>query len=365
MKILKLSEYRNVTAPSFKANNPSPRQTWVVAWRELRKEALAQGRPITLKDFEVFNNTHRFQENLTPGYFRSLQRIIDKPLKDLEWQINPPLCFNSPQVFHRKYIPKEFTEDRQGKDINAVLYVVKDVTNSNSKIKVWDIMSGEPIDTLKRDSNGLWHSEIFRNYGEWLENGSSLMSLSDSNPVRMATRVLREQYSNCDIEIQPSRLPESVFNMEAESDDESVDERLIEVDLVEPIPLNNGVHYGLQYGYNVEFYGKLFKTKTGVKCYREHCGGYCKYVIKNGKLFGAYTVGVPCVSIKAPSGYLPANELAKPTDNLLDKKPLIPPQTPEEVISEELTQTEEKVAQGKNWYRGASNRECYLYSNGA
>jgi len=62
--------------------------------------------------------------------------------------------------------------------------------------------------------------------------------------------------------------------------------------IVDSLPLPDGNYYALRYGYTLEVKmtkdfsseGKKFKTKTGVRCGREHCGGPQKITIKNGKI---------------------------------------------------------------------------------
>jgi len=211
LKIIRLSYESDPANAEWEGN-------WRAVWLELRKKALDQRHPITPEEFDEFNRMQHIDEHMSAHYFNSLKRIIGKSLKDLSWQTKPPLCFGKARVYPRKYIPKEFVEDRQGKPLYAVLYVAKSAI-PNSRIIIYDVTAGEIIETLNRIDGGLWQSETFKNYGKWLENGSMLMSLKDSNPLSIAEITLRSRFSNCDIEIQPSYLPPEVFKIKPKEED--------------------------------------------------------------------------------------------------------------------------------------------------
>ena len=49
--------------------------------------------------------------------------------------------------------------------------------------------------------------------------------------------------------------------------------------------LKDGVYSGRRYGYTFELNtGKKYKTSTGTRCTREHCGGVETYRVSNGKV---------------------------------------------------------------------------------
>jgi hypothetical protein len=53
-------------------------------------------------------------------------------------------------------------------------------------------------------------------------------------------------------------------------------------DTVDPLPLKDGVYDSLRYGYSLEINGHEYKTKGGVRCGREHCGGPKKVKVSSG-----------------------------------------------------------------------------------
>jgi len=60
----------------------------------------------------------------------------------------------------------------------------------------------------------------------------------------------------------------------------------IDMELVEPCDLKPGMYTGYRYGYCVEIDGKIYKTKNGIRCGRDHCGGPSRFRMSDtGKLF--------------------------------------------------------------------------------
>ena len=52
--------------------------------------------------------------------------------------------------------------------------------------------------------------------------------------------------------------------------------------------LKDGVYSGRRYGYTFELTdGTKYKTSTGTRCTREHCGGVQTYRVRDGKVLGA------------------------------------------------------------------------------
>jgi len=52
--------------------------------------------------------------------------------------------------------------------------------------------------------------------------------------------------------------------------------------------LKDGVYSGRRYGYTFELAdGTKYKTSTGTRCTREHCGGVQTYRVDGGKVLGA------------------------------------------------------------------------------
>ena len=56
----------------------------------------------------------------------------------------------------------------------------------------------------------------------------------------------------------------------------------VEIKLAEDHIMPEGVYPGLRYGYCLEIDGKKFKTKDGIRCSRECCGGPKPFMIENG-----------------------------------------------------------------------------------
>lgn len=51
----------------------------------------------------------------------------------------------------------------------------------------------------------------------------------------------------------------------------------------DPIPLPDGQYKALRYGYAIEIDGKVFETRQGVRCTREHCGAPYRVEVSGGK----------------------------------------------------------------------------------
>ena len=54
---------------------------------------------------------------------------------------------------------------------------------------------------------------------------------------------------------------------------------------VDPIDLPDGTYQGLFYAYCLEIDGKTYKTRYGVRCTREHCGGSKAFRIVGGAAY--------------------------------------------------------------------------------
>jgi hypothetical protein len=60
----------------------------------------------------------------------------------------------------------------------------------------------------------------------------------------------------------------------------------IDMKLIEPCELPPGMYTGLRYGYCVEIDGRIYKTRTGVRCTKQGCGGPSRFRMSDsGKLF--------------------------------------------------------------------------------
>ena len=96
--------------------------------------------------------------------------------------------------------------------------------------------------------------------------------------MRRDTRLLAEAYDSI---FTPPKTEDIVIN--------GKQRKLIKLDLEESHDLPSGVYQGLYYGYCLEINDKKFKTKTGVRCMREACGGAYPIVVQeDGSVWRVY-----------------------------------------------------------------------------
>jgi len=77
-----------------------------------------------------------------------------------------------------------------------------------------------------------------------------------------------------------------------ESKDVTIDGKnynAVDLEIEESHTISKGVHKGLRYGYCVEIDGNKLKTKNGVRCGREHCGGLKLFLVEeDGSIWKLY-----------------------------------------------------------------------------